>query len=246
MILKAAIFSTLLFLCACGVKETLTPFTEVQTTAEVQGKHPELTIMSGNFTFDDISVDNPVGKIPVPFLGTFVQNLAGLFADIFVILNDDWEVDQETQFIEVPEIDEDYIVGLELRSLNFRIIPNSGDRGRGMVGRLTDTLSNKRPSLDFIEKIEIYVATEEMLSKKQSLLLASYTYDEEKLEKCLQQCIKMDIKEDLQGGKENLVPYLVGQTKLYVFPKVEINKTPKANFRIKGNIDFRLKVKLPF
>lgn len=240
------IFILLIALSSCGTKEELVPFTSVQTTAQSQGKHPELTIVNGNFEFDDISVDNPIGKLPIPLLGNFVQNLAGVFADIFVVLSDDWEVDQDAQFIEIPEIDEEYIVGLQLNKLDFKIIPESVSFRSNFFNRLTDLITNKKAKLDFIEKIEIYAATEDMLSKDESILLASYTYDKEKLRKCLSQCIKLDVKRDSIGAPENLVPYLTGQTKLYIFPKVEINKTPKANFKIKGSIDFRVKVRLPF
>lgn len=240
----ALIFLTLIV--SCGTKEELTPFTSVQTTAQAQGVDPNLTIVNGNFTFDEIDIDNPIGKLPIPLLGNFVQDLAGVFADIFVILSDNWEVDQEAQFIEIPEIDEEYIVGLQLTKLEFRIVPTNDDRRRGMFGRISEIISNRKAKLDFIEKIEIYAATEKMLAEDKSVLLAWYYFDELKLGKCLKQCIKLDIKRDPQGGVANLVPYLVGQTKLYLFPKVKINKTPKTKIKLKGEVDFRVKVKLPF
>jgi hypothetical protein len=236
----------LILISSCGTKEELIPFTGIQTTAQVQGKDPELTIVNGNFTFDEIDIDNPIGKLPIPLLGNFVQDLAGVFADIFVILSDDWEVDQEAQYIEIPEIDEDYIVGLQLTKLEFRIVPSSGDRRGGMFGRISDIISNRKPKLDFIEKIEIYAATEQMLAEDKSVLLAWYYFDKDRLNKCLKQCIKLDIKQEPQGGIANLVPYLTGQTKLYLFPKVQINKTPKTKIKLKGKVDFRVKVKLPF
>ncbi|GEM_PF-5421580 len=229
-----------IILIGCGAKESIEPFTKAITTAESQGKDPELNIVSGGFTFDDISINNPVGKIPIPILGTFVQNLANVFADVFVLLNNDWEVDQDAQFIDIPSIDSEYINSIQVRNLEFKIVPNSDENIS------ESTKAGRRARLDFIEKIDIYIANDEMLARGESTLLARYRYNKNQLKDCLYECIKLTIQKDGEGLNPNIVPLLNNASKLYIFPKVEINSIPKAKFRIRGKIDFRLKFKLPF
>ncbi|MCF8060310.1 MAG: hypothetical protein K9K67_13495 [Bacteriovoracaceae bacterium] len=206
--------------------------------AESQGEDPTLTIVSGDYVFDDIAIGNPLGKLPIPIIGSFIQNLANVFTDIFVILNNDWEVEQEAHFIEVPLIEGDLLNSLQIGHLDFTIVPDDP--------LLKGLIINRKDRLDFIEKIEIYIANEEMLKKGHSELFARYLFNKTELKSCDYQCIKLTILKDSKGEVKNIAPLLINSTKLYLFPKVEINSIPKSNFRIRGKINFSLKLKLPF
>lgn len=221
---------TLFGLSACGAKQSIEPFARPTTVAQSQGLDPELTVVSGAFTFDEFDVDNPVGSIPVPILGIFVENLAGIFADIFVLLNDDWEVEQEPQTLEIPELDGEYFKQLQVKNLEFSITGGT----------------NGKAGLDFIEELTIYIANEEMWAKNQKIELATYRYDKAALKRCKKKCLSLKIAEDRNDNLYNLMNILEGSTKLYIIPKVKINSIPKSEFKISGNIDFRLAFKLPF
>lgn len=138
--------------------ESIDPFAKVTTVAESRGRDRELTVVSGAFVFDEFDVDNPVGRVPVPILGVFVENLAGLFADIFVLFNDDWEVEQESLSLEIPELDPDYFKELQLSNLDFSIT----------------SATNEKANLEFIENLTIYVANEDMHERGEKLMLARY------------------------------------------------------------------------
>ena len=216
---------------SCGQKESIEPFTQPTTVAQSQGRDPNLTVVSGGFTFDEIDVSNPVGSVPVPILGIFVENLAGLFADIFVLLNDDWEVEQEAQFIEVPELDADYFKELQVKNLEFSI---------------TGGNDNGKASLDFIESLTIYVANEKMWLNNEKIKLADYRYDKAALKRCKQKCLTLEMAKERDESFYNLMKILDGSKRLYIIPKVKINSIPKSEFKILGNIDFRLAFQLPF
>lgn len=244
---KALLFSItvlLLSLLSCGREEMISPFADVRTIAETQGDDPELTIVSGKFTFDEIEIDNPVGRLPVPIIGKFLQNLGGLFADIFIRLNENWEVDQVVQSIEIPELDPEYITSLQITNLSFTIIEDS----------ISDNAQDKREAnLKFIDLIEIHIATESMLNREETIKLATYHMerDKELFNQCLEKCIPLKIKEESVPNENrldflNLVPTLIGHKRLYVIPVVKIGSVPKKDFKIKGDIGYRLKIKLPF
>lgn len=229
-LLLLALFTLLVGGVSCGQKEHIDPFALPTTAAQSQGKDPELTVVSGGFVFDEVDVSNPVGSVPVPILGIFVENLAGLFADIFVLLNNNWEVEQDPQTIDIPEFDTSYFKELQIQNLDFAI--TGGD--------------NNKAALDFIENLTIYVANEKMWEKGEKIMLAQYNFDRAALKRCKKKCLNLKVAELRNGTKYNIMPLLEGSKKLFIIPKVKINSIPKSEFKISGNIDFRLAFKLPF
>ena len=228
------LFISITLFTSCGNKDNISPFSPVKTLAETQGIDPGHTVFQGEFTFDEIDIHNPVGKLPVPIIGDFIQDLVGIFADIVVYLSQDWEVDQKDHYIKLPEINPEYIESIQITKLQFSIKESP------------EKILPKKPRLDFIEKIEIYLATEEMLKEKTPTLFSRYNYDRKELRKCSKKCLKLKIEKDHFGNPINLVPLLAGQSKLYLIPKVEIKRTPKLSLKIQGLIGFKVKLKLPF
>lgn len=232
------ILTLLLLLASCQEEETITPFANPQTVAQTQGRDPELTIVRGAFDFDELSVDSPIGGGNVPILGNFLNRLATAFANLFILINRDWEVEQEPMALEIPEIDSEIFINLSLKTLSLRI---------------QGTDPNEKASLEFIENLDLYMATPEMLIRGESTLFARYSYNKAQLKRCKERCIDFELlktkKEDIDHI--NLMPLIIEASSsdekiIYIIPKIRINSIPKANFKIEGSVDFKLGFKLPF
>lgn len=221
---------------SCKQEESIAPFANARTLAQAQGRDPELTIVRGAFTFDELDVANPVGDVQVPILGNFLTNLASAFANLFILINKDWEIEQEPIALEIPDIDSDIFINLNLKTLQFQIKGGTQD---------------KKASLNFIEEIDIYLATKEMLANNEGEIYARYRFNKAQLKRCKEKCIYFNLMENEEGESLNLMPLLTQASlsedkKIYIIPKIKINSVPKANFKIDGNIDFKLGFKAPF
>ena len=237
---------TLFLTFSCGKKEEVFPFARPVTVAEQMGNDSEITLVNGDFEFDDIEVTRPVGNIPIPIIGGFIQEFANTFANLFVVLNNNWELDQEAPMIELPELDPDYIPGIQIKSVDFRIVKGSESRSNNPITRAYQWITNKKAKLDFVKKLHIYIATQEMWDNGEMQRVAWYDYDKEQLQNCRNRCLNFHLERGEDGLPLNLVPILNGQTQVYIIPDVEIHSAPKRKFKIKGNIDFQVSLKLPF
>lgn len=226
---------------SCQKEESITPFTKAQTLAESQGRHSELTIVRGAFSFDELSIDSPIGGGDVPILGNFLNRLATAFANLFIRMNSDWEVEQAPMTLDlndIPEIDPEIFINLSLKSLTLQIKGNVPD---------------ERASLDFIERIDLSLATKEMFENGEEIVFARYIHNEEELKRCGDKCLNFLLEKarDHESDRLNIMPLIIESAaseskQLYIIPRIRINSVPKANFKIEGSVDFKLGFKLPF
>lgn len=90
----------ILSLSACGPleKEKVNPVAKVQTLADMlgSGKSPTIEL---TFKFQDINVEPPIRRIPIPIIGTIVSELGNTLAEVFILLNQAWGVKQEPLFL---------------------------------------------------------------------------------------------------------------------------------------------------
>ncbi|MCP4913357.1 MAG: hypothetical protein GY909_09565 [Oligoflexia bacterium] len=247
MVIMVAFFVVVTMLAGCSQKEEIRSFATTETVAQQLGKDNDLIIVDGKYRFDDIQISQPVKNIPIPVLGTFVREFANVFANFFVILNSDWEVDQEAAYIDIPELDPEYIKSLEIRRIQLSIVPGSENETRNPFYRFYQRVTGKRPKLDFIKKIHISIATEDMEKTEQKIRIASYDFDRKELKRCKKQCLEFFITRDAAGTSPiNLIPIIQNTKRIYIYPEVEVHSAPRRKFDIKGKIDFRVKFKLPF
>lgn len=248
MVIMVAFFIVITMLAGCSQKEEIRSFATPETVAEQLGKDNELIVVDGKFKFDDIQVSQPVKDfIPIPLLGTFVREFANVFANFFVILNSDWEVEQEAAFIDIPELDPEYIKSLEIKRIQLSIIQGSEEETRNPFYRFYNRVTGKRPKLDFIKNIYISIATEDMQKNNQKVRIATYDFDRRELKRCNKQCLEFYITRDAVGTAPiNLMPIIQNTQRIYIYPEVEVHSAPRRKFDIKGKIDFRVKFKLPF
>ncbi len=242
MIIMVTLFLMVTMLAGCNSEEGISPFASPETIAKQLGKDSELVIVDSKFRFSDLQVDQPVKRIPIPVLGTFIGEFANTLTNFFLILNNDWDVSQDANFIEIPNLDPLYIKSIEIKNIELNIVDGSVSKTKNPLYRFYQWMTNKRAKLDFIKKIDIYIATEE-----QKIKVASYRYNKDKLKKCNKKCINFHISRDAtQFGPINLMPILQNKRRIYIYPEVDIHSAPRRKFNIEGKLDFRIKLKLPF
>lgn len=240
-------FFIFLLFTSCGQEQKIEPFARpIKVNQQYDADENGLITINGQYQFDDIQIQQPVNKIPIPVLGTFVREFANTFANLFLLINQDWDVEQEAPYVEVPELDTEYIRSIQIERLNFYILPESIETSPNPFVRIYQRLVNKRAKLDFIKKIKVYMATEQMMKENKKILLADYRYNLKRLKECNKKCLEFKINEDEYLNKLNIVPIIAGQKRIYIIPELEIQSAPRVQFKIRGNIDFKVKFFLPF
>lgn len=230
------------FSCA---KEEIESFANPITLAEQRGQDPELTIITGGFKFDDIDISTPVGDIPIPILGSFIREFANSFANLFLVLANNWDIEQDAPFIEIPKMDLSLIDSIQITNLDLKIIPGSTIRSKNPAVRFYQWLTFKKAKLDFIRTINIYLTSDKLLKTDNKILLASYDFKEQKLE-CESKCLKFNMLKESSEDNINLKHLIENSSKIYIIPKIEIKSAPKRRFKLNGNIDYKIKFRLPF
>lgn len=231
----------LLVISACGPleREGLKPIAEVQTLAEVLGTGNSPTIELA-FKFQDIDIAPPVRRIPIPILGGIVSEIGNTFAELFILLNADWDVDQEPLTIDIPAIDPETLQSLELTLLDLKIVPGSVRNSSNPLVNFWNTITFKRAHLKFLNSMSIYVANEKMYSRGEWSRVAAYKANVNGTA-CEGKCLSFDTKLT-QGKSSNLARILEEGGRIYIRPEVDVKATPKRSFNLAGEI--RLKVTL--
>lgn len=234
--------SLCLFIHACGPleKELVQPIAKVQTLADVlgSGKSPVIDL---TFKFEDISVDPPVRRIPVPILGTIVSEIGNTIAEIFITLSQNWGVDQEPLMLELPAIDEHTLEVLELKGLDLKIVPGSVRNSRNPLLNLWNTITFKRANLKFLSRMTIFIANEEMYKAGEWARIARFNKSDHQLG-CEDKCLIFDTKLE-KGESLNLAKVLKDGGPIYIKPDVDVKATPKRSFTLSGEIKISVVLK---
>lgn len=227
------------FFSACGPleKESVQPFAEVQTLADILGSGNAPTI-DLTFKFEDINVKPPVRRIPVPLLGTIVSEIGNAFAEVFIQLNRDWDVRQEPLVLDLPPIDADSLKALEIKSLELKIVPGSVVRSRNPLVNLWQTITFKKANLNFLSRMTIFVANEQMYAAGEWSRIARYR-EKDQGTACEGKCLTFDTKLE-KGERLNLSKLLARGGLIYIRPDVEVKSTPKRSFNLAGEIKIRV------
>src|SRR5690606_22963461 len=181
-----------------------------------------------------------VRRIPIPLIGTVVSEIGNAFAEVFIMLNSDWSVKQEPLIIDLPALDPETLKGLELTKLDLKIVPGSVRDSRNPLVNLWNTITFKRAHLKFLNRMTIFVATEEMYARGEWARVARYKKGEQEIA-CEGKCLSFNTK--LVDNKSvDLAQMLQEGGRIYVRPDVEVKATPKRSFNLAGEI--RLKVTL--
>ncbi len=220
---------------ACGPleKESVQPIAKVQTLAEVLGTgiSPSIDL---TFKFEDIGVKPPIRRIPVPILGTVVSEIGNTLAEIFITLNQNWEVNQEPFMLELPAIDDETLESLEIKSMDMKIVPGSVRDSRNPLLNLWNTVTFKRANLKFLSRMTILIANESMYRNGEWARIAKFKQGEQLLT-CEDKCLVFDTKL-VNGERLNLAKVLKEGGPLYIRPDVDVKATPKRSFSLAGEI----------
>lgn len=232
---------------ACGQEESLSVEFAPQTVSEQQGKRSDLSTISMTHKFDNLEVSRPLRfPLPIPILGAFIQDFGNILANSIIIVKDgEWDVSSSEPInLDIPEIDRDVVRSIKLKSLSIEIVPGTQEPARNFIFRLWDRLRNNEADLGFIKKIQILVsespATQDSLRNEEGHLLASYYKRKRGDLACAGNCIRFDLSD------MNLVPLLNENKALYVSPIASVDKTPKWNFELRGEIEFEVELNLGF
>ncbi len=236
-IVLGLLFISILAGCGPLEKESVKPFAEVQTLAEAlgTGSAPSIDL---TFKFEDINVQPPVRRIPIPLLGTIVSEIGNAFAEVFIQLNRDWDVKQEPLILDLPPIDADSLKALEIKNLDLKIVPGSVVRSRNPLVNLWQTITFKKANLNFLSRMTIFVANEEMYAAGEWSRIARYRESEQVLS-CEGKCLTFDTKLE-KGERLNLSKLLAKGGLIYIRPDVEVKSTPKRNFNLAGEIKIKV------
>lgn len=228
----------ILSLSACGPleKEKVNPVAKVQTLADMlgSGKAPTIEL---TFKFQDINVEPPIRRIPIPIIGTIVSELGNTLAEVFILLNQAWGVKQEPLILDLPPIDSDTLRALEIKSLDLKIVPGSVQHSRNPLVNAWNTITFKKANLKFLSRMTIFVANEEMYRAGEWSRIARYRESEQGTA-CEGKCITFDTKLD-KGERLNLSQLLKHGGLLYIRPDVEVKGAPKRTFNLAGEIRIR-------
>src|SRR5690606_24678662 len=190
--------------------------------------------------FEDIEVAPPVRRIPLPLIGTIVSEIGNTFAELFIVLNQNWDVAQEPMVLDFPPLDPDTLESLEVTSLDLKIIPESVQRSRNPLVNFWNWLTFKRAHLKFIRRMGLYIATEDMYENNEWARVARYDHDEQGAT-CENKCISFETK-STNGKRVNLARILQDGGRIYIRPELDIRTTPKRTFNLAGEIRLRAKL----
>ncbi|PIP93092.1 MAG: hypothetical protein COW00_19030 [Bdellovibrio sp. CG12_big_fil_rev_8_21_14_0_65_39_13] len=241
-----ALFMLFSFASACGKSESITPFAQAKKTAQQQGQDSEYIVFSAKYRFDDVDVQRP-NTVPLPILGPVLNEVGNIFAGFFLVLSQNWEVDQEAPEIELPFMDLDVVHSIEIKRVRLTIIPGSIKESNNPLVKLYQWLTFKKAKLDFIKSIDILISNDDLLNSNDvKLRLGKFDSTKQSLD-CEKKCMELQMHRDSDQNKFlNLVPLMKGQRKLYLFPKVEVKAIPKRTFKVAVEMDFEIKLHLPF
>lgn len=245
---EKSLFLVLLMLTffGCGKSENIESFATPRTIAEQQGEDPNLVVFKASYRFEDVDVQRP-NTIPLPVLGPVLNEVGNMFANIFIVFSQDFDVEQKPTEVELPYIALDMVHSIEIKRVRVRIIPESVVESKNPLVKLYQWLTFKKAKLDFIKSIEIQVSNDDLLEEN-DLKLKLGRYDSAKHAlSCEQKCLELQMHKDSDEKKFlNLVPIIRDQRKIYLFPKVEVRAIPKRSFKVAVEMDFEIKVKMPF
>lgn len=241
-----SLFILLTLFSACGKEETITPFAQAKRTAQQQGDDSEFIVFSAKYRFDDVDVERP-NTIPLPVLGPVLNEVGNIFAGFFLVLSQNWEVDQEAPEIELPHMDFSLVHSIEIKRVQLTIIPGSIKESSNPLVKLYQWLTFKKAKLDFIKSVDIMISNDDLMNSNDTKLrLGKFDSTKQKLE-CEKKCMVLQMHRDSDETKFlNLVPLMKGQRRLYLFPKVEVKAIPKRTFKVAVEMDFEIKLNLPF
>lgn len=236
----------MVILFGCGKNENVDAFAPPKTIAEQQGEDPNFIVFKANYRFDDVDVQRPA-NVPLPILGPVLNEVGNIFADILIIFAQDFDVNQKPSEIELPELDLDVVHSIEIKRVKLNIIPGSIKESKNPLVRAYQWITFKTAKLDFIKTIEIGISNESLLDENEvKLRLGRYDAGKNELG-CEKKCLELQMHRDSDQNKYlNLVPLMKNQRKLFLFPKVEVQSIPKRSFKVAVEMDFEIKLKLPF
>jgi len=227
---------------SCGPleKELIQPIAKVQTLSEVLGTGTAPSIAL-TFKFEDIDVKPPVRRIPVPLLGSIVSEIGNSLAEIFIALNQNWGIAQEPIMLELPTIDDQTLEVLQLESLDLKIVPGSVANSRNPLLNLWNTITFKRANLNFLSRMTIFIANEQMYKAGEWARIARFKESENQLS-CEGKCLNFDTKLE-KGERLNLAKVLKEGGPIYIKPDVDVKGTPKRSFTLAGEIKISVVLK---
>lgn len=244
----------ILGLSSCGQNESIDVVYAPETISEQRGDRMGMTNLTLKQKFSEVQVNRPLKfPIPLPIVGAFIQDFGNILANSIIFVNSgEWDVEKgaEPIYLDIPNIDEEYIKTIRVKKISINIVPGSAKPARNIIFRTWDRIRKKEANLDFIKNIEILVSQEdnfrEALKNDQAFSLATYKRGSQRLG-CDGQCIDFEIKGNTSGSDQfNLVPFLKGRSGIYISPLASVNKTPNWNFEIEGEIEFEVELKLGF
>lgn len=248
------ILSISLGLVSCGQGESIDVTYAPETISEQRGDLQGMTNLKLKQKFSEVQVNRPLKfPIPLPIVGAFIQDFGNILANSIIFVNSgEWDVEKGSDpvYLEIPNIDEEYVKTIRIKKISINIVPGSAKPARNFIFRTWDRIRKREANLDFIKNIEIFVSHEdnfrEALKNGQAFSLAAYQRGSQRLG-CDGQCIDLEIKGNSNLSDElNLVPFLRGRSGIYISPLASVNKTPNWNFEIEGEIEFEVELKLGF
>lgn len=244
----------ILIASSCGQSESIDVKYAPKTISEQRGDKLGMTKITLKQQFSEVQVNRPLRfPIPLPIVGAFIQDFGNILANSIIFINSgEWDVEKGADpiYLDIPEIDEEYVKAIRVKRISINIVPGSAKPARNIVFRTWDRLRKKEANLDFIKQIEIIISQDDnlrmALKSDQAFPLASYRRGNQRLG-CDGQCIDFEItRNETRTDQLNLVPFLKGRSGVYISPVASVNKTPNWNFEIQGEIEFEVELKLGF
>ncbi len=200
-----------------------------------------LRILKLDYDLEEVEVDSPVrifSKLPIPFFGGLADTLTGAFIDAFIEISNGHQVstDKDGDFLEIGTIDRDYITKISISKIQLEYVPK-----RKKWWQQLNPMNLFKDDFEFIEKIQVYIATDEMLKNNPDLrkLIAFYNEKDKNYTCEKKRCI------DLRIPEVNLLNEIQDNGNLYIIPTIEIDGAPN-DFILRGKIEFIVETNFDF
>lgn len=238
------IFCVFLTVIGCSQKEEVDPLFESETIAEQQKRRasegqfrgqgnprptevkedPSLFYVRGKYFIDPIEV-NPAVDTPL----IITDALLNTIVDIVVRIGGQFEVESDPIPVDVSEIPRDIVKEVYIKGINLKIAD--------------DDLGKDDANLKWIKRIKIEVEEDSDDGVKEVVVLRfDRKSDRARIitKACKYKCL------ELETFPLNLMNYINEQDQFVVKPSIKLGSTPQEEFKITGEIQFQIGLKLPF
>lgn len=206
---------------SCGSKSDITPLFPARK-ASYQQKSNFYTV-SGSYVLDDIDVKKTI-EGPIIY-----KDIASLLADIFILIGGGVDVEMSPVPVDISDLDLDVVKEAYIDSVYFEI---------------ADDEKSSKATLKFLKNLTIYIAESADSKIEEKNWLFKYDsknpFTQKRNEYCKFRCIKLNVNHiNLLKFSQN------NKNDLFIIPFVEVGKTTKTDFTLKGKVKFELKLFMP-